>query len=185
MSETNESEGAVSAALLWLRGALDCKEFAWDADQREAAEQAYAAAVSQSEPASVPNAAPAGKVFCEHCWGSGWIDQQYIAPEPDTCLSIPDWALARAYRIAVGELDIARRVSALAWASNITVSADLMARKWSNSVKDYRRDPRSLAQWLRIHKRDSWATMENHVPEFLWIHEILSHCQGAQDPSKG
>jgi hypothetical protein len=46
MSEMSENDGAVSAALLWLRGALDCKEFAWDADQREAAEQAYSAATS-------------------------------------------------------------------------------------------------------------------------------------------
>ena len=39
---------AVEEALIWLRAALDCKEFGWSEDQREAAEYAYAAAFKTS-----------------------------------------------------------------------------------------------------------------------------------------
>lgn len=37
-AETLEASRHVA---LWLRGALDCKQWNWDADQREAAEDAY------------------------------------------------------------------------------------------------------------------------------------------------
>lgn len=34
-------DGPVGMALQWLRAALDCKAWNWDADQRECAEQSY------------------------------------------------------------------------------------------------------------------------------------------------
>jgi hypothetical protein len=45
-------EAVTSEALSWLRAALDCKDWHWDPDQREAAEFAYqAAAAAPREPA--------------------------------------------------------------------------------------------------------------------------------------
>ena len=35
----------IEGALHWLRGALDCKHWHWDPDQRDCAEAEYAAAV--------------------------------------------------------------------------------------------------------------------------------------------
>lgn len=43
---------AVAEALQWLRAALDCKNYRWDADQREAAEFAYTAALAAYQPQS-------------------------------------------------------------------------------------------------------------------------------------
>jgi len=44
------TDAAVHDALNWLRAALDCKNYHWDADQREAAELAYAEAVKNLSP---------------------------------------------------------------------------------------------------------------------------------------
>jgi hypothetical protein len=43
--EPTPAVDAVDEALMWLRSALDCKNYYWDPDQREAAEYAYAAAI--------------------------------------------------------------------------------------------------------------------------------------------
>ncbi len=45
-AELAEQQGVVAEALLWLRGALDCENYYWDPDQREAAEFAYKAALA-------------------------------------------------------------------------------------------------------------------------------------------
>ncbi|HKY46183.1 MAG TPA: hypothetical protein VJM50_24035 [Pyrinomonadaceae bacterium] len=93
---------------------------------------------------------------------------------PNCCLTIPDWALARAYRLAVSRIDPEVRVSALVFASDVTVAADMLSRRWSHSVKNYLADPRSLSAWLRVHYRSGWDELENHMPEILAIHEALA-----------
>ena len=50
MSKNGPSRGQLLAALkaqaTWVRAALDCKTWHWDADQREAAEFEYKAAIA-------------------------------------------------------------------------------------------------------------------------------------------
>lgn len=92
------------------------------------------------------------------------------------CLMISDWALSQAYREAVGALDPSfKNPTVLVWASNITVRADRLDTEWKNKIKDYMKDPRALAEWMRIHWRSGWNDLHHRVPEILAIYETLLH----------
>lgn len=90
-----------------------------------------------------------------------------LADIPSSLLSVPDWAIAAAYRAAVSRLVPDARMSALAFASEVTVAAD---HEWHSRLgsQDYMSDPLALAQWLRLHYRGEFPT-----PEFRAIYELL------------
>lgn len=105
----------------------------------------------------------------------------FVVGEPIVCLDIPDWAIAKSYRLAVEKLDPHVRVSALVFASNVTVAADHMAREVKT---EYPYDPAKLAQWLRIHHRSSWDKPEYRIPEIVWIYETLLHLPLSMTPEQ-
>lgn len=90
-----------------------------------------------------------------------------LADIPSSLLSVPDWAIAAAYRAAVSRLVPDARMSALAFASEVTVAAD---HEWHSRLgsQDYISDPLALAQWLRLHYRGEFPT-----PELRAIYELL------------
>lgn len=101
------------------------------------------------------------------------LAEEPIIPDssPRTVLvDIPDWAIAKCYRDEVEKLDPDIRQSSLIFSSNVTVSADHLAR----GVKtQYPHNPADLARWLRINQRYSWDKPEYRIPEFVWIYETL------------
>jgi hypothetical protein len=141
--------------------------------------------------AIAPSDAAIAQAFREYCYNfpamkistSHWVKNRAIEIDrareiaaqsgegDDTCCKdIPDWAIAKSYRVEVGKLNPEYRQSALIFASNVTVAADHLAR----GVKtQYPYNPAQLAQWLRIHHRSSWDKPEYRIPEIVWIYETL------------
>jgi hypothetical protein len=95
--------------------------------------------------------------------------------EPIPCLTIPDWAIAHAYRKAVARFDPhITPPNALVWGADVTVAANWVAEEWRKKHPDYALNPLALAEWLRIHYRcataEDWARVP---PELLWVYQSL------------
>lgn len=90
-------------------------------------------------------------------------------------LTIPDWAIAAAYRDAVKKLDPeTARPGVLIFCADLTVAADRKAESKRSFQGDYALDPLNLAEWLRRHYRmEDMGEMAGRIPELLWIYEAL------------